>query len=94
MSQESTSQETVQDIHFDKVLDTSGLNCPMPVVKARKEVRSLEPGQTLKVMSTDRGSIKDFQGWAKVDKKVDLVGQQTDDQGESAIYVHFIQLVN
>ena len=84
----------MSDVRFDKVLDTSGLNCPMPLVKARKEVRSLEPGQILKVKSTDRGSVKDFQGWAKVDKKVELVGQETDTEGDVAIYLHFVQLAH
>jgi TusA-related sulfurtransferase len=84
----------MNEIQFDKVLDASGLNCPMPVVKARKEVRSLEPGQILKVISTDRGSIKDFQGWAKVDKKVELLGQETEAEADPASYIHFVQLTN
>lgn len=84
----------MSETHFDKVLDTSGLNCPMPVVKARKEVRSLESGQVLKVISTDRGSVKDFQGWAKVDKKVDLVAQETEPGDDSDTYVHYLQLAS
>ena len=84
----------MSDISYDRELDTSGLNCPMPVVKARKEVRSLEPGQIVKVISTDRGSLKDFEGWAKVDKKVDLLGQETVGEEDSALYVHFLQLTN
>ena len=84
----------MDDIRFDKELDTSGLNCPMPVVKARKEVRTLEPGQVLKVVSTDRGSIKDFQGWAKVDKKVDLIGQETEEAAGAEAYIHFVQLTH
>ncbi len=84
----------MSEIHFDKELDTSGLNCPLPVVKARKEVRQLEPGQILKVVSTDRGSIKDFQGWAKVDRKVDLLGQDTESTDGSETFIHYLQLVN
>ena len=84
----------MNDVRFDKELDTSGLNCPMPLVKARKEVRTLEPGQVLKVVSTDRGSIKDFQGWAKVDKKVDLIGQETEGEEGAETFLHFVQLVN
>jgi len=82
----------VSETHFDRFLDTSGLNCPMPVVKARKEVRSLEPGQVLKVVSTDRGSVKDFQGWAKIDKRVELVEQETEALEGNEIYVHYLQL--
>ena len=84
----------MNDVRFDKELDTSGLNCPMPVVKARKAVHSLEPGQVLKVVSTDRGSVKDFQGWVKVDKKVDLIGQETVGEEGAVAYIHFVQLVN
>lgn len=83
----------MSDVRFDKELDTSGLNCPMPLVKARKEVRSLEPGQVLKVVSTDRGSLKDFQGWAKIDKKVNLVGQESPGEGDATTFIHFVQLV-
>ncbi len=82
----------MSDIQYDKILDTSGLNCPMPLVKARKEIHGLEPGQVLKVISTDRGSVKDFQGWTKIDKKVDLVGQETESNEDAASYIHFVQL--
>jgi len=84
----------MSDIHFDKALDTSGLSCPLPVVKARKEVRALEPGQILKVVSTDRGSVKDFQGWAKVDRKINLLGQDTETAEGSETFVHYLQLVS
>lgn len=82
----------MSEAQFDKVLDTSGLNCPMPVVKARKEVHSLQPGQILKVISTDKGSVKDFQGWAKVDKKVELVKQEPESGEPSETYIHYLQL--
>ncbi len=82
----------MSDTHFDVELDTSGLKCPMPVVKARKQVRTLEPGQVLKVISTDRGSIKDFQGWAKVDRKVSLLAQETEGANGAETYLHFLQL--
>lgn len=78
--------------HFDKTLDASGLKCPMPVVKARQQVHGLEPGQVLKVLCTDRGSVKDFQGWAKVDRKVSLLGQENLDSEGTETYVHYIQL--
>jgi len=76
---------------FDKVLDARGLNCPMPLVQARKEINLLAPGQVLKVLSTDRGSVKDFQGWAKVAKNVELVGQETENLEGESIYVHFVR---
>lgn len=48
----------------DRVLDARGLLCPMPIVKAGKEMKSLAAGQVLKVMATDRGAIADFPAWA------------------------------
>ncbi len=84
----------MSEIHFDKFLDTSGLNCPLPVIKARKEVRGLGPGQILKVVCTDRGSVKDFQGWSKVDKKIDLLGQDTESSDGTETFVHYLQLLN
>ena len=41
---------------FDKELDTSGLNCPLPIIKAKKEINSMEDGQTLHVISTAPGA--------------------------------------
>ncbi len=86
----------MSEMTFDRLLDASGLKCPMPVVKARKEIRGLEPGQILKVIASDRGSVKDFQGWAKVDRRVELLAQETrkSESGDGAeSYVHFVRLV-
>ena len=63
----------------------------MPVVKARKKIGELGEGQVLRVLSTDRGSIKDFQGWAKIAKNIELLGQETESENGSEIYVHFVQ---
>ncbi len=52
------------DIKEDKVLDARGLLCPMPIVKASKDMKTLSPGQVLKVLATDRGAIADFPAWA------------------------------
>ena len=76
---------------FDKLLDARGLNCPMPLVNARKEIGKLEPGQVLKVLSTDRGSVADFQGWAKVAKNVELLAQETETLDGASVYVHFVK---
>ena len=53
-----------QAIKEDKVLDARGLLCPMPVVKAGKEIRGMQNGQVLKILATDRGAIADFPAWA------------------------------
>jgi len=76
---------------FDRILDARGLNCPMPLVNARKEIGRLEPGQILKILSTDRGSVADFQGWAKVAKNIELVGQETETLEGASVYVHFVK---
>ena len=76
---------------FDKLLDARGLNCPMPLVNARKEIGRLELGQVLKVVSTDRGSVADFQGWAKVAKNMELVAQETESTEGTNVYVHYVK---
>ena len=81
----------MSEVQFVDTLDTKGLRCPMPVVKARKRIGEIEPGQILKVVSTDRGSIKDFQGWAKISKNVAVVAQETTTEDGAEIYIHFMQ---
>jgi len=51
------------DVH--KELDTRGLNCPLPILKAKKALAEMESGQLLKVFSTDPGSMRDFQAFAR-----------------------------
>jgi len=53
----------MQDI--DVELDARGLNCPQPILRARKSLNRLEAGQVLKVISTDPGSVKDFIAFCK-----------------------------
>jgi tRNA 2-thiouridine synthesizing protein A len=78
-------------VTFDKVLDARGMSCPMPLVNARKEVGKIDPGQVLKVLATDKGSVADFQGWAKVAKNVELVGQETESIAGANVYAHYIK---
>ena len=49
----------------DKVLDAKGLKCPLPILKAKKALKDLEPGQILQVLSTDPGSVADFQAFSR-----------------------------
>ncbi|GAA1827576.1 sulfurtransferase TusA family protein [Actinomadura chokoriensis] len=53
------------DITEDRVVDARDLMCPMPVMAATKARRRLEPGQVLKVLATDRGSLGDIPAWAE-----------------------------
>jgi len=52
-------------VNIDKEIDTSGLNCPLPILKAKKALTELHSGQTLKVIATDPGSWRDFEAFAK-----------------------------
>ena len=52
-------------IKTDKVLDAKGLACPMPIVKTKKTINELEPGQVLEIQATDKGSTADLKAWAK-----------------------------
>ncbi len=63
-------------MNIDKELDTRGLNCPLPILKAKKALADMTSGQVLKVMSTDAGSVRDFQAFARQTGN-DLVEQQT-----------------
>jgi len=51
--------------NFDKELDARGLNCPLPILRAKKSLSDMEPGEVLKIVATDPGSVKDFQAFAK-----------------------------
>ncbi len=48
-----------------KELDTRGLNCPLPILKAKKALADMQSGQVLKVVATDPGSMRDFQAFAR-----------------------------
>ena len=50
---------------FDQELDTCGLNCPMPILKAKKALASMGQGQVLHVIATDPGALKDFEAFAR-----------------------------
>jgi TusA-related sulfurtransferase len=63
-------------MQIDKELDTRGLNCPLPILKAKKTLTEMRSGQLLKVVSTDNGSVRDFQAFAKQTGN-ELIDQQT-----------------
>jgi tRNA 2-thiouridine synthesizing protein A len=49
---------------FDQELDASGLNCPLPILRAKKALGSMSSGQVLRIVATDPGSVKDFEAFA------------------------------
>ncbi|GIX23210.1 MAG: hypothetical protein KatS3mg122_0441 [Caldimonas sp.] len=65
---------STMDVH--KEIDTRGLNCPLPILKAKKALSEMHSGELLKVVATDPGSIRDFQAFAKQTGN-ELVEQQT-----------------
>ncbi|MCK2126574.1 sulfurtransferase TusA family protein [Thauera aromatica] len=66
-------------MNFDKDVDARGLNCPLPILRAKKALAELKTGQILRVVATDPGSVKDFQAFARQTGN-ELVGQgETED---------------
>jgi tRNA 2-thiouridine synthesizing protein A len=52
-------------MNFDKDLDARGLNCPLPILRAKKALSDMTSGQVLRILATDPGSVKDFQAFSK-----------------------------
>ena len=52
-------------MEFQKELDARGLNCPLPILKAKKALAEMATGEVLKIVATDSGSVRDFQAFAK-----------------------------
>ncbi len=73
-------------MNIDKELDTRGLNCPLPILKAKKALSDMESGQTLRVVATDAGSVRDFQAFARQTGN-ELVEQQT----SGADFIHVMR---
>lgn len=63
---------------FDQQLDASGLNCPLPILKAKKALAGLGPGEVLHIIATDPGSQKDFEAFAKQTGNDLLESSETD----------------
>jgi TusA-related sulfurtransferase len=76
------------DIH--KEIDTRGLNCPLPILKAKKALADLASGQLLKVVATDVGSVRDFQAFAKQTGN-ELVEQTSSGTDEAKEFVHILR---
>ena len=73
-------------------LDVRGTKCPVPIVRAKKEVDGMQAGDVLEVLATDPGSMPDFQGWAKTSKLAVLREQRTEkDETGREVYVHVLE---
>jgi tRNA 2-thiouridine synthesizing protein A len=73
-------------MNIDIELDTRGLNCPLPILKAKKALSGMESGQVLRVTATDSGSVRDFQAFARQTGN-ELLEQQT----AGADYIHVMR---
>jgi tRNA 2-thiouridine synthesizing protein A len=73
-------------MNFDKELDARGLNCPLPILRAKKALAEMTSGQVLRIIATDPGSVKDFQAFAK------QTGNELVDQSSSETeFVHLLR---
>lgn len=73
-------------IAADKEIDTRGLNCPLPILRAKKALADMLQGQVLKVVSTDPGSNRDFQAFCK-----QTGNQLLEQQNVGKDYIHFLK---
>lgn len=73
-------------MEFDKELDARGLNCPLPILKAKKALSEMFSGEVLRIVATDRGSVRDFQAFAKQTGNDLLLHTQNDSE-----FVFFLQ---
>ena len=73
-------------MEVQKEIDTRGLNCPLPILKAKKALAEMQSGELIKVVSTDPGSMRDFQAFARQTGN-ELIEQTT--QGDE--FVHYLR---
>ena len=69
-----------------KEIDTRGMNCPLPILKAKKALADMSSGDVLKVVATDPGSVRDFQAFARQTGNELLEQSSANDE-----FVHFLR---
>ncbi|TCP52677.1 TusA-related sulfurtransferase [Tumebacillus sp. BK434] len=76
----------MSEVAVDKTIDCKGLSCPMPIVRTKKAIDALTPGEVLEVVATDAGSVADIKSWA------DRTGHQyIGTATEDGLYKHYIR---
>ena len=60
-----TTQKEIQHMNITKTLDAKGLACPMPIVRTKKAMDTINSGEVLEVLVTDKGALNDFTAWSK-----------------------------
>jgi TusA-related sulfurtransferase len=73
-------------VEATKEIDTRGLNCPLPILKAKKALADMSSGDVLKVVATDPGSVRDFQAFARQTGNVLLEQTSANDE-----FVHYLR---
>lgn len=69
-----------------QTLDTKGMNCPLPILKTKKAIKGLNAGETLEVLSTDPGSVKDMEAFCK-----STGNKLLDSQDNGGVYTYIIE---
>lgn len=77
----------MKNITVDNEVDASGLNCPLPILKARKALMEMSAGQVLKVIATDPTSADDFPTFAKATNNKLLATEQIEEQ-----FIYYLQV--
>ncbi len=78
--------EDTRIMEYDKELDARGLHCPLPILKAKKALADMFSGEVLRIVATDRGSVRDFQAFAKQTGNELLLHSQNDNE-----FIFFLQ---
>jgi tRNA 2-thiouridine synthesizing protein A len=57
--------DAIAMLTFDREIDARGLNCPLPILRTKKALNDMTPGQTIRITATDPGSVRDFEAFAR-----------------------------
>ena len=71
---------------YDEELDATGLNCPLPILRAKKALNGMEAGKVLRIVATDPGAVKDFESFCKCTGNILISSVE-----ENRIYIFLIQ---
>jgi tRNA 2-thiouridine synthesizing protein A len=82
----STPESGISVHEFHREIDTRGLNCPLPILRAKKALAEMQSAQVLRILATDPGSMRDFQAFARQTGN-ELLGQET--VGKE--YIHYLK---
>lgn len=70
----------------DQELDLKGMNCPLPLLKAKQALSRMQSGQVIRVYATDPGSVRDFASFAKISGHILVASEE-----EHGVYIHTLQ---